>query len=93
VDLFLAGVARPADCGAKIGVHSWSSGGLYDAQDTYYDDRRGTQERFLRDMGLDPQFYVFTRDAAPAKGIHILTDDEMRRFSVTTEPHHCPEEP
>ncbi len=89
VDLFIAGQQRTAECGAKIGVHSWSAGGIYDAQESYFDDRRGIQERFLRDMGIDPSFYVFTREAAPAKGIHILSDDEIRQFDLTTEPHKC----
>jgi len=89
VDLFLAGTTRSAECGAQIGVHSWSAGGFYDAQESYFDDRRGRQERFLRDMGIDPAFYVFTREAAPAKGLHILTPDEIRRFNVTTEPYNC----
>lgn len=89
VDLFLAGTQRTIDCGAKIGVHSWSTG-LYDAQDAVYDDRKNRQERFLRDMGIDPSFYVFTRDAAPADGLHVLTDNEIRRFGLSTEPHDCP---
>ncbi len=91
VDLFLAGTRRTIACGAAIGVHSWSAGELYDAQDSYFDDRRGIHERFLRDMGIDTDFYVFTRDAARADDIHILTDDEIRRFKLTTEPHECSE--
>ncbi|MEP1230797.1 MAG: hypothetical protein ABJG88_08995 [Litorimonas sp.] len=90
VDLFLAGVNRTAQCGAKIGVHSWSAGGFYDAQESYFDDRRGRQERFLRDMGIDPQFYIFTREAAPAKGLYVLTSQDIARFTVTTQAYNCP---
>jgi len=90
VDLFIAGRKRSIACGAQIGVHSWSAAnGAYDAQDSYFDDRQGTHERFLRDMGVDPKFYVFTREASPASGLHIMTDDEIRRFDLTTEPHKC----
>ena len=89
VDLFIAGIERTAACGAKIGVHSWSAGGTYDAQDAYFDDRKRTQEKFLSDMGIDEDFYVFTREAAPAKSLHIMSDDEVRRYGLTTQPHEC----
>ena len=89
VDLFIAGRQRTIDCGAKIGVHSWSAGGIYDAQEAYIDDRKGTQERFLSDMGIDPSFYVFTREAAPAKSLHIMSDDEIRLYELTPQTHEC----
>jgi len=89
VDLFIAGEKRTIECGAKIGVHSWSAGDLYDAQDSYFDDRRATHERFLRQMGIDESFYVFTREAAAADSLHILTDEEIRRFGLSTEPYDC----
>jgi len=89
VDLFIAGQRRTIDCGAKVGVHSWSVGDAYDAQDTYFDDRLPIQEKFLSDMGVDPKFYVFTREAAPAKDLHIMSDDEIRHFGLTTSPHNC----
>ncbi|WP_409433391.1 alpha/beta hydrolase [Litorimonas sp. RW-G-Af-16] len=89
VDLFLAGVRRSAECGAKIGVHAWSVGGIMDAQDAYFDDRKRFQENFLRDMGVDPDFYVFTREAAPAADIYWLTPADMTRFGVLTDPNDC----
>ena len=89
VDLFIAGRQRTIDCGAKIGVHSWSGGGIEDAQKTLYDNRQKIQERYLSDMGIDPSFYVFTRNAAPAKSLHIMSNDEVRRYGLTTQPHEC----
>jgi len=89
VDLFLAGVGRTMECGALIGVHSWGVSDVYDAQDAIFDDRRKRQEKFLRDMGVDERFYVFTREAAPAADIHILTMEEIRRFGLLTEDPNC----
>ena len=89
VDLFIAGQERIIACGAKIGVHSWSAGGFYDAQQAYFDDRKKWQERFLRDMGIDPSFYLFTREAASADDLYILSPEDIRRFELSTQPFKC----
>lgn len=89
VDLFLAGTTRTMECGARIGVHSWSSGKhIYPAR-LKSDPRQKIQEKFLRDMGIDPDFYVFTRDAALPDDLHILTPAEIERFGLLTEPLDC----
>lgn len=90
VDLFLSGIERTMDCGAKIGVHSWSfhsqnNIGVYSPKNLGTDDRRPIQEKFLRDMGIDPAFYVFTRDAADADSIYILLPKDVARFDLLTE--------
>lgn len=89
VDLFLAGVERTMDCGARIGVHSWSLGGKFSPRDLGGDRRQRYHESFLRDMGIDPAFYVFTREAAPPESIHVLTGDEIKRFDLLTEDSGC----
>ena len=68
VDLFLAGNKRTMDCGALIGVHSWSVAGgrstiRISPTDMGIDRRQKYQEKFLSDMGIDPAFYAFTRAA------------------------------
>lgn len=88
VDLFLAGTQRTMECGAKIGVHSWAitgGDGQFSPESMGTDTRRRIQERFLRDMGFDPDFYVFTRDAAGPNEIYILTADDIARFGILTE--------
>ncbi|WP_371397727.1 hypothetical protein [Fretibacter rubidus] len=88
VDLFLAGTQRSMDCGAKIGVHSWGltgADGRFSPETMGSDSRKRIQERFLRDMGLDPAFYVFTRDAAGPNEIYILTAEDIARFGILTE--------
>jgi len=90
VDLFLSGAERTMECGAKIGVHSWSyhsqnNIGVYSPKNLGADRRQNIQEKFLRDMGIDPNFYVFTRDAADADGIYLLLPKDVARFDLLTE--------
>lgn len=91
VDLFLAGTERTMDCGARIGVHSWSIVGLesYEPRNDIFDARQRRQENFLRDMGIDPEFYLFTREAASPQELHILSPEEINRFNLLSEPLDC----
>ena len=88
VDLFLAGTERTVACGAMIGVHSWGSSG-YDAQDVRFDPHRSMSRRFLADMGVEADFYDFRNRMAGAESIHWLTDAEIARWGVATEPRNC----
>lgn len=84
-DFFLAGVKRTADPGARFGVHSWSG----------FDEEGGDLPRdhpehelyldFYRTMGISEDFYWYTLDAAPADGIHWMTEDEIEVYSMVTE--------
>jgi len=90
VDLFLAGAERTMDCGARIGVHSWSyhsqnNIGVFSPKNLGTDRRQGIQEKFLRDMGINTGFYAFTRDAADADSIYILLPKDIARFNLLTE--------
>lgn len=94
VDLFLAGKTRTMECGALIGVHSWSIGGAgknprFSPGDIGYDRSQKYHEKFLRDMGIDPAFYVFTREAAEPEKLHYLSVEEINRFGLTSEPLEC----
>lgn len=90
VDLFLSGTERTMECGAKIGVHSWSfhshnNIGVFSPKNLGSDRRQGVQEKFLKDMGIDTRFYAFTRDAADADDIYILLPKDVARFDLLTE--------
>lgn len=90
VDLFLSGAERTMECGAKIGVHSWSyhsqnNIGVFSPKNLGSDRRQGVQEKFLKEMGIDPRFYAFTRDAADADEIYILLPKDVARFDLLTE--------
>ena len=77
------------ECGARIGVHSWKSELGYSPRDVGWDEHQKRHESFLRDMGVDPSFYVFTREAAPPESLHVLSYDEIERFDLLTEPANC----
>ncbi len=94
VDLFLAGKRRTMECGALIGVHSWSiSGARYtiriSPKDMGGDTRQKYHEDFLSDMGIDPAFYAFTRAAAEPEDIHYMSMEEIKRFDLLTEYPNC----
>ncbi len=88
VDLFLAGKTRTAECGARIGVHSWGGTG-FDAQDVRFDPHRAMSRRFIEDMGIDPDFYDFRTEAAGSDDIHWMSVEEINRWGLTTEPMVC----
>ena len=89
VDLFLAGKERSMECGAQIGVHSWQSDLGFSPQDVGWDTQQRHHENFLRDMGINPAFYEFTRAAAPPEGLYILKPDDIERFDLLTTPLKC----
>ncbi len=84
VDLFLAGVNRTMERGAKIGVHSWSDGSK-EAKDYPRDAPEHEQNRlYIERMLGDDAFYWFTIYAAPADDIHVMTDAEIRQYGLLT---------
>ncbi|MEE9347637.1 MAG: hypothetical protein V3U82_05545 [Robiginitomaculum sp.] len=93
VDLFLSGTRRTMECGARIGVHSWGNAYYESGQDDMRNGRRdefeGLHKRFLKDMGITPGFYIFTRAAAPPSGIYWLTMEDLRRFDLLSEYPDC----
>lgn len=89
LDLFLAGTQRTMECGARVGVHSWSAGPNYHPAKIGHDPRQKLQEKYLRDMGIDPAFYVFTREAALPHELHILSNEEITKFGLLTDPLDC----
>lgn len=98
VDLFLAGNQRTMACGALIGVHSWAyygddngivRGPSFHPANMGSDPYQKDHEKFLSDMGIDPAFYAFTRDAALPEDLHFLTGEEIARFRLLTAPANC----
>lgn len=97
VDLFLAGNERTMECGALIGVHTsyfLAKGGLVRGEAFYpaktgYDSYEKSAKRFLEDMGIDPAFYDFTKNAAKPEELYYLTPDDINRFNLLTKPLNC----
>lgn len=88
VDMFLSGEVRVIDLAAEVGVHSWSDG-TNDASDfpvghpyhqPYID--------YYKQMGFSEEdakaFYYFTINAAPASGIHNMTEAELEKYKLRT---------
>ena len=82
---------RPA-----IGVHSWAavSGGLLGSlfgeevagKDVPRDDEQHQLYlAYYRSLGIPEDFYWFTLEAAPADGMHWMTDAEIERFGLATD--------
>jgi len=93
VDLFISGAERTMECGAFIGVHSWSFNGEIGPNDMGKDYHQSLHETFLRDMGVDPRFYVFTREAAEPEEIYYMKYSEIERFGLLTQDAGCSNEP
>ena len=89
VDWFIAGSPRTVECGARIGVHSWGSKTGERGDQTFYDGQLRTQRYFLDKMGVDPDFYEFTRSAAGPKDIYWLTIDDMLRYRLLDKDPEC----
>ncbi len=89
VDLFISGVRRTMECGAKIGVHSWSVDGRIGPKLMGADYNQPVHEEFLSDMGIDPAFYVFTREASEPESIYIMKYSEIEQYGLLTQSAGC----
>ena len=98
-DLFLAGVHRSAEPGARFGIHSWGGGPVpaTDLPPVLATDLPRDHEDHLKyldyyaEMGIPGEFYWRTLSAAPAEGIHWMTEDELERFGFFTDGKSGPE--
>jgi len=77
------------ECGAMIGVHSWGTKIGDRGDKTVYDGQLRTQRYFLNRMGVDPDFYQFTRAAAGPDDIHWLSVEEMLRYKLIDQDPGC----
>jgi hypothetical protein len=86
VDLFLAGTERTMERGAHIGVHSWSDGNK-EAVDFPKDAPEHEKNRkYVETMLGNDAFYWFTIQAAPAGGIYEMSEEEILRYGLLTQP-------
>lgn len=85
-DLFLAGVKRSAeDTEPKIGVHSWSDSEGRAGNEIPRDDaEHQSYLNYYQAIRIDPEFYWYTLNAAPAENMHWMTRDEITRYQVLT---------
>lgn len=90
VDFFVAGIKRTRGTNTRIGVHSWGGDNGESASDypvghefhlpyiNFYKSVGFTQDQ-------SEMFYYFTINAAPASGIHWMTDAEVEQYGLLTQ--------
>jgi len=82
-DLFLAGTSRNIAAGACVGVHTWGDDENVIGADLPKDDPvHDIYLDYYQDMGIDPQFYWFTLDAAGIDESHWMSREEIRGFQL-----------
>ena len=84
VHLFMAGENRTFECGARIGVHSWKDTRGNTPRSLGEDPAEGYMTAFHRDMGVDPEFYAFSRDASPHEAVYFVDEDQAESFNLAT---------
>jgi hypothetical protein len=89
VDMYVGGVSRTREAGSQIGVHSWGAG-PGEPIATSYPQGHTVHLPYINyyvSVGFTQQeaeaFYYFTINAAPAEGIHWMTDAEIETYGVT----------
>ena len=86
VDLFLSGEERTMECGARIGVHSWKNTDGDTPKSLGFDPALPYMQEFHAEIGVDPGFYPFARDASPHEFIYQLRPEDIERFELLSEP-------
>lgn len=88
VMLFLGGVNREVAASGQVGVHAWSQPGgggrLFSSPEDIPAGAERAFRQIYRAMGIDPAFYDFQVQAAPAEDIHWMTRSELERWAVVT---------
>ncbi|MBY6055842.1 alpha/beta hydrolase [Leisingera daeponensis] len=85
VELFLAGSERTMEAGAVLGVHAWEGDRAADEYPRWHPEHAPYVAYTTRMLG-SAQFYWFTVHAAPADGMHIMTEAEIERYGLLTQP-------
>jgi hypothetical protein len=86
VDLFLAGTDRSLEKGACVGVHSWKGNGVEGASLPRNSSEHDKYLAYFKSTGIQEALYWFTLQAAPANGMHYMTQAEIDKYGVTTSP-------
>lgn len=84
-DLFLAGNHRSAEPGALFGIHSWGGGPVVATDLPRDHEDHLLYLDYYEEMGIPAEFYWRTLSAAPAEGIHWMTEEEFERFDFFTD--------
>lgn len=83
-DMFLAGKRRIIEQGACVGVHSWAAGNREGADFPDSSREHDLYLNYYRSIGINPEFYWYTLDAAGADEMHWASVNEMNQFRMAT---------
>lgn len=87
VELFMGGVERTMERGAKIGVHSWSDDEGYEGHQLPKDHNdHKLYIKTYQKLGIPKSFYWFVINAAPSSGMHFMSEEEIVRYNLLTRP-------
>lgn len=86
VDLYLSGVERTAEEGAKLGVHSWDDGSNQAADLPKDHEDHRLNASYIGAMLGSEDFYWYTIEAAPSDDIHWMSPGDVERFGLLTSP-------
>lgn len=81
-DFFLAGVVRRLGANSFVGVHSWSSDNQEGASLPRSDPEHQSYLDYYTSIGVNPDFYWFTLEAAPSAGMHNMTSAERVTWAI-----------
>lgn len=86
VDFFVAGAKRTKGKNVKIGVHSWGGDGETATDFPVGHANHQPYIDYYKSIGFSDAdakaFYYFTINAAPASGIHWMTDAEIAKYKL-----------
>jgi len=88
IELFIGGVSRTMDSGARIGVHSWfDEDEKYQGRDLPKDhpDHQPYLETY-RALGIPEDFYWFILAAASSDEMYFMTEADIERIDILTAP-------
>lgn len=84
-DLFLAGVERRMEQGARMGVHAWTDG-IRDGQDVPADSgKHDDGVAFFEAMLGTADFYWFVLSAARNSGMYFVTEKDIVDYGLVTD--------
>lgn len=86
VDLFLSGVERTMEDGAQLGVHSWGDGSRQASDYPKSSPEHDLNKSYIVDMGVPEDFYWFTIYEAPADKISWMTQEDVIKYGLLTQP-------
>jgi len=82
VDLFLAGSLRILGNNTWVGVHSWGDDNIDGRNFPTDAPEHQLYLDYYEKIGVDEDFYWFTLEAAPADGIHNMTNAERQQYKM-----------